>query len=152
MTKHPSLALFVTVFTSLSVGASAQDTTGAEFEVTPTAQLQVWSTIWDQDEDPTADPAAYGDPENDPGFSIRRGRIGMTARYGNIEGLFQMGVGAPYDALTLPDQDVHIANAYVRGSMDLGPGTGRLAAGLIKVPFSPFTSFREIILFSVDFS
>ena len=94
MTSHPVLPLIVTLFSTLSLGASASDTPENGFEVTPTAQLQVWSTIWDQDEDPTADPAAYGDPEYDPGFSIRRGRIGMTARYGNIEGLFQMGIGA----------------------------------------------------------
>ena len=140
-----SFTLFTAILSSLSLGANAADSNETAFEVTPTAQLQVWSTIWDQDEDPTADPAAYGDPEHDPGFSIRRGRIGMTARYGNIEGLFQMGVGAPYDALTLPDQDVRIANAFVRGSMEMGPGTGRLAAGFVKVPFS-----REGLMSSAD--
>ena len=75
-------------------------------EISPTAQLQVWTTVWDQDQDPTADPAGYGDPENDPGFSIRRGRIGIEAN-ANIEGLFQMGIGAPYDALTPQDQITH---------------------------------------------
>lgn len=114
-------------------------------EISPTAQLQVWTTLWDQDQDPTADPAGYGDPENDPGFSIRRGRIGIEANYGSIEGLFQMGIGAPYDALTSQNQDVQIANAYVRGSLALGPGTARIGAGMIKVPFS-----REGIMSSVD--
>ena len=35
---------------------------------TPVGLLQVWGTVWDQDEEPATDPASYGDPEDDIGF------------------------------------------------------------------------------------
>jgi hypothetical protein len=114
-------------------------------EITPTIQLQVWTTVWDQDEDETADPAGYGDPEHDPGFTIRRGRAGLAAVYGPIDAFVEIGVGAPSDALIATDTDVRIQNAHIRGSQKLGPGTGRISAGLIKVPFS-----REAIMSSRD--
>ena len=64
----------------------------------PYGLVQTWLTVYDQDEDPTADPATYGDPEDDTGLKLRRARVGFTGdgkevRYGLV-----VGVGSPYDA------------------------------------------------------
>ena len=57
----------------------------------PTALLQVWATAFDMDEDPQADPAGYGDPEDDIGFKVQRARLGFEGendrlRYGVVVG------------------------------------------------------------------
>ena len=45
-----------------------------------TGFVQMWVTALDQDVDPLTDPASYGDPEDDPGFKIRRARLGLDLR------------------------------------------------------------------------
>ncbi len=105
-------------------------------------QVQTWVTLLDQDDAEVADPSTYGDPENDPGFSIARGRLGIggmlprthervQARYG-----VSFGVGAPYDLLTPPDADVQVVDAMgqVILANDFGPTA--LTAGVHRVPFS----------------
>ena len=44
----------------------------APYAPTPVGLLQVWGTVWDQDVEPSTDPASYGDPEDDIGFKVRR--------------------------------------------------------------------------------
>jgi hypothetical protein len=69
-------------------------------EPTPTVFVQTWVTLMDQDQSEVADPGGYGDPEDDPGFKLRRVRLGFegdndTMRYG-----FTVGVSAPYDVVS----------------------------------------------------
>lgn len=65
----------------------------------PYALLQVWATAWDFDEDPQADPAGYGDPEDDPGFKIRRARLGVEGENQKLSYELIFGTSAPADAV-----------------------------------------------------
>src|SRR5512137_2715001 len=81
---------------------------------TPVALVQVWGTAWDQDLDAQADPAGYGDPEDDPGFRIRRARLGGTGEIGS--GLWYavvFGVSSPYDAWTAGTEDVQLVDGVL---------------------------------------
>lgn len=78
----------------------------------PVALLQVWGTAFDQDMDPTADPISYGDPEDDPGFKIRRARIGFEGEGEAIRYAMVVGVGANYDQLDGAESDgLHFVDA-----------------------------------------
>lgn len=118
----------------------------------PWGLLQVFTTLWDQDEDVTADPASYGDPEADPGFQIARARFGFdghlpvkSKRGGEIDYALSMGISTPYDALQIGDSGVAMVDAYGRYTVrpDLGPTS--ISLGLLKVPFS-----REALISSKD--
>jgi hypothetical protein len=116
-------------------------------------QLQVWTTLYDQDVDPLADPATYGDPEADAGFSLRRGRFGfdgyipMGKRGGRsqIDYALSVGVGATYDALTTPTAEVQLIDGFGRWALPTGFGVTSVALGLQRVPFS-----RESMISSAD--
>lgn len=109
----------------------------------PWGQLQIFTTLLDQDESVQADPASYGDPEADPGFAIARARFGFTGvlpmrsvDHAAVDYGLSLGISTPYDALTLGDSGVSIVDAFgrIRLKPDLGDST--LALGLVKVPFS----------------
>jgi len=81
-------------------------------EPKPVALLQVWGTAFDQDMDPTADPISYGDPEDDPGFKIRRARLGFEGDGEAIRYAMVVGVGANYDQLDGVESDgLHFVDA-----------------------------------------
>ena len=44
----------------------------------PFGLLHMWTTVYDMDENELADPAGYGDPEDDIGFKLRRTRAGIS--------------------------------------------------------------------------
>lgn len=101
--------------------------------IAPTALLQVWGTAWDQDLDPVADPAGYGDPEDDPGYKIRRGRIGVEGGLGHdLYYSVVFGVSSPYDAWKSENEDVGLVDAWLQ--YDVGVFT--LTAGQQKAPYS----------------
>lgn len=116
-------------------------------------QLQVWTTVWDQDVDPQADPATYGDPEADPGFSIHRGRLGfdgyvpMGDRKGKhqVDYALSVGIAAPDDVLSTQETDVQLVDGFARWAMPYGLGVSSVALGLQRVPFS-----REAMMSSAD--
>jgi hypothetical protein len=125
----------------LASALTAPALAGDDAEITPLVQLQLWGTVYDQDEDPQADPAGYGDPEHDPGFSIRRGRVGIEGRKGPLDFQLDFGLSAPYDAVAAQAQGgarprFEFANAFGRGSQAFGPFTGRLSFGIVRVPFT----------------
>ncbi len=99
----------------------------------PVALVQLWATAWDQDLDPQADPAGYGDPEDDPGFKIRRARLGAHGSLGyGFTYEVVLNAGSPYDAWKEADTKVHLHDANVgwsRGALTLGLGQQ-------KVPYS----------------
>lgn len=117
----------------------------------PWGQLQVFTTLWDQDVDVQADPASYGDPEADPGFQLARARFGFTGVLPSRGGIFEvdyglsMGIATPYDILTLGTSGVGMVDGYLRISNRNKLGLGRIALGLVKVPFS-----REALMSSQD--
>jgi hypothetical protein len=108
------------------------------------SQIQTWATLVDQDVSAQADPATYGDPEADPGFSIHRARLGVDGfvPMGALGGRHQVdyalsvGVGAPYDALSPVDHDVQLVDGFGRWAVPQGAGTTSVAVGLQRVPFS----------------
>jgi hypothetical protein len=127
---------------ALSVPAHAQEATDG---VRPTALLQVWGTVWDQDEDPQADPAGYGDPEADPGVSIRRARIGLEGRQGIVDFTISLGTGAAPDVWFEDVPLIGVVDAHGGVTLDAGPGDLRIVAGTQKVPVS-----RELLISSSE--
>ncbi len=107
-------------------------------------QLQTWVTVWDQDADPQADPATYGDPEADPGFTLARAGLGIDGfiPMGDLQGASQIdyalsvGVGSPYDVLTPRIPDVQIVDAFGRWALPTGLGVTSLALGVQRIPFT----------------
>lgn len=112
---------------------------------TPTVQLQTWVTAWDQDQDVQADTAGYGDPEHDPGISIRRARIGLEGQREWLSYRIRFGPDAPYDALERSEELVGLVDAEAEGAWTMGPGTLKVSLGSSKVPFS-----REQLVSSSD--
>jgi hypothetical protein len=131
---HRSCALLVGL---LALPAAAR--AGDQDHLTPLVQLQLWGTAFDQDEASQADSAGYGDPEHDIGLSVRRARVGFEGRRGPLDFLLDLGLSAPYDAVEAVGTStprLGFANAFARGSWALGPGVGRVAFGLVRVPFN----------------
>jgi hypothetical protein len=158
----PALALLFALGTALAgteadeapltgglVGAGltnlASEETRAAGAMVPWGQLQTWATFWDQDVDPQADPAVYGDPEHDPGFTIVRARIGFDgllpmgdslAEHFQVDYGLSVGVGSPYDARTEPDEDVQLVDAFGRVTTPLGIHPLTVSMGMQRVPFT----------------
>lgn len=112
---------------------------GEPVEYTPIVQLQLWGTALDQDESVQADPAGYGDPENERGFSFRRARVGLEGHRGALDFQVDLGFSSPYDAVSAAEGSASrfgLVNAFARGSWQTGPGIGRVSFGLVRVPFS----------------
>ncbi len=101
--------------------------------LTPYLRGQVWGTVYDQDEEVQADPSGYGDPEDDPGFKLRRLRFGFLGEHEDF--LFEavLGMSAPYDGVVEADGALGIVDAW---------GGWRpadsliLSAGVQRVPFT----------------
>jgi hypothetical protein len=102
----------------------------------PNAQLQTWITLWDQDEDPQADPGGYGDPEHDPGFSIPRARLGFTGGWRWVDFGLRFGTSVPYDTLQPNGPAVDLIDGWGRLTFDTRAGKTRLAFGQHTIPFS----------------
>lgn len=147
------MASLITLLTLLAAPAQAQDRPNGQIVLNvlennlvlqPTARVQVWATAYDMDEDPQADPAGYGDPEADIGFSIRRARIGLTGNMGGTFWRVSMGTGAPYDGLSAEEPLIQIVDAY--GGYGFGEQFDTtIAAGIVPVPFA-----RETLMSSLD--
>ena len=110
-----------------------------------TGYLQIWATAWDMDEDPQADPATYGDPEDDVGFKLRRVRIGLTGTQGIVDYVVTIGTETPYDALNPPSDSVGVEDAVV---VVHPVASSAVALGLQKVPVGrdELISARELVL------
>lgn len=108
---------------------------------TPTALVQTWVTAFDQDSDAQADPASYGDPEHDMGFSIARARAGLRGEADRLIYEVSVGVGSPFDRLSTQETDVGIVDAFI----GVAAGDLTLSAGTQRVPFS-----RDTLISSSD--
>jgi hypothetical protein len=130
--------------------------TGQRTTMRPYGQLQVFTTVFDQDEDVQADPGGFGDPEADPGFALARARFGLRGRLASradqksrLDYALMIGAGTPFDSETIATRAVGMVDAFLRYSVRAtdGPGVGptSLSIGLAKVPFS-----REALMSSAD--
>jgi len=126
---------------STAPALAADDNLGGLPEPDPYIQAHVWATLYDQDEDRTADPAGYGDPEDDSGFKIRRARVGFTGINDTWRYAVILGQSAPFDGLTaLGGTQIDIVDAHAGYS----PAEGLwITGGVQKVPVS-----RELIMSS----
>jgi hypothetical protein len=133
-------------FVALALTFPLHQATAAEQPAfTPMAQLDLWATLWDQDEQDQADASGYGDPEHDPGFTIRRARFGLSGTNGAIRYGLLAGVSAPYDALSTRQTSMQLVDAYAGYTMDNAFGATQFLAGVSKVYFS-----REMMMSSTD--
>ncbi len=115
--------------------AAAQD-------LEPSLLTQVWVTAYDQDVSEQADPAGYGDPEDDQGFKLRRARAGFQGEDGAFRYAVVLGMSSGADGLTQSTGTVGIVDAY--GGWQVH-SLVELAAGVQKVPFG-----RENLLSSSE--
>ncbi len=121
----------------------ADDATRASGSVHMWGQAQVWATLADQDVSLQADPASYGDPEADTGFSLARARFGFDGFLpmgsltccGQVDYAISVGLGAPFDVLTPGDQDLQMVDAFGRWATKSPIGVTSIAAGMQRVPF-----------------
>lgn len=135
----------------LSTGAEAADAPSADAGQVrsspvpapkPIALVQAWVTAYDMDEEPQADPASYGDPEDDPGLKLRRARLGLAGESEVLMYEVTVGVAPAFDALSDEDDGVELVDAYLGWAPveDLW-----LVAGQAKPPIS-----REQLMSSAE--
>jgi len=98
----------------------------------PTVLVQTWATAWDQDVKGQSDPSGYGDPEDDPGFKLRRARLGFEGAEGPLHYGIVVGMGTAPDGMTGEDDNVRVVDAY--GGWQVHSHLA-LRAGVQKVPF-----------------
>ena len=115
--------------------AAAQD-------LEPSLLTQVWVTAYDQDVSEQADPAGYGDPEDDQGFKLRRARAGFRGEDGAFRYAVVVGMSSGADGLTQSTGTVGIVDAYGGWQMN---SSVEFTAGVQKVPFG-----RENLLSSSE--
>jgi hypothetical protein len=122
----------------------ASDSAG---ELSTSALIQTWGTLYDADSDAQADPAGYGDAEADVGVSIRRARFGIHDVTGPIQFSLEVGMASPYDGWfnnnghnNIGLIDANISRVYG----DASAGT-RISVGAMKTPFS-----REALISAAD--
>lgn len=134
--RYPSLIIAVLTMASVAPRVAVAGDAPPN-EVVASGMLQTWGTIFDQDENPQADPAGYGDPEDDPGFAINRARIGLGGQQGKLGWQLTMGYGRPFDAV----MPVGIGSSFglidANGSyrFDIGKGAITAAVGIQRLPF-----------------
>ena len=111
----------------------------------PYALIQSWVTLYDQDLDPLVDPAGYGDPEDDPGFKLRRVRLGLEGADDTLSYGVVVGVSSPYDGVEAsedPSTSIQLVDAY--GGFSPMENLW-FVGGIQKVPLS-----REALIASGD--
>lgn len=149
------MTLSATLITALLAGAPAlaQDAApaasgaakaGAGILPAPTVNgfVQLWVTAMDQDVDPLTDPASYGDPEDDPGFKIRRARIGLEGKGSDLRYDIEFGYSAPFDAVGPVDEGPEVWVVDASGGYKVTKGLW-VDGGVMKVPIG-----REFIMSS----
>ena len=107
-------------------------------DIQPSLLTQIQATVFDQDVDPQADPATWGDPEDDPGFKVRRARAGFEGSDEDFIYGVVLGMSSGFDAISSGSHDVGVVDAYGGWRMT---DTLAISAGVQKVPFG-----RELLM------
>lgn len=113
-------------------GGKAEQSERRQSPLHPVADLQIWGTVYDMDEDVQADSTGYGDPEDDAGFKLKRGRLGLVYDDHKLSAELVAGISAPYDGLDTRNGSFTMYEANV-GYHEAGFG---VVGGLTGVPFS----------------
>ena len=105
--------------------------------IEPYLLTQVWATLYDMDVQEQADPAGYGDPEDDIGFKVRRARLGFTGSYERMDYGVIVGLSAPADVIVGRDaSEIGLVDAYAGYTFgDVDNMNTRVSLGVQKVPF-----------------
>jgi hypothetical protein len=99
----------------------------------PEADLQVWATIVDMDDDARNNPVVVGDPDHRSGFSIRRARFGLGAGLGSLAKMrITAGWQDRYDALEIRPTGPELVEASFSFTPFHFIG---LTAGYTRMPF-----------------
>lgn len=115
-------------------GGGGDDGGGMFPKPEPSLLIQSWATLYDQDTDPVADPAGYGDPEDDLGFKLRRARIGLVGKSDVIRYDMQFGYASGFDAVRPPSSS---SIQLIQGDVAYRPVKGLwIAGGFTAVPVS----------------
>ena len=135
----------MSLFSFVLAGATAQAAEDALPTPKPMVLMQTWATLLDQDQDVIADPGGYGDPEDDPGFKLRRVRLGFEGRSDEVMYGVSVGLSAPYDVVEEAqghEVDLGLVDAYG----GYAPTEGLwIVGGVQKVPVS-----REALMAASD--
>ena len=101
--------------------------------LSPEADVQLWATIVDMDDDARNNPVVVGDPDHREGFSIRRARLGLSAGLGSLARLrVAAGWQDRYDALTPRPTGPRLVEASFEFTPIQYVG---ITAGFTRVPF-----------------
>ncbi len=103
-----------------------------ELSVRPVASLQLWGTVWDQDEDLQGDATGFGDPESDAGVSVKRVRLGLVGAIGDVNWEVLVGRTAPFDGFASDSGAIEVIDARIGWARD----GFSVEAGRGRVPFS----------------
>lgn len=122
----------------------ASEDVRSEGQIIAWGLLQGRITVMDQDVHPQADPATYGDPEEDPGFGLIRTRLGLdgTLPLGDLGDHHQVrwtlsfGANAPYDVLSPAHTNLQVVDAFLSWTADTPIGPGGVTVGRMRVPFN----------------
>lgn len=114
-----------------------KDSSDNGLKIAPWILLQTWGTLWDQDVSKQADPATYGDPEIDPGFSLARTRLGLAGESHGVNFALTFGTSAPYDVLSIQETNsIQLVDAYTRYTFAKNPlGPTSVSLGYVALPF-----------------
>lgn len=123
--------MFVSIALSLMSTAYAEDVIA---EPKPFGLLHMWTTVYDMDENEVADPAGYGDPEDDIGFKLRRTRAGIAGYNKQTRYRVSVGMSSPFDAtLNRGSERIDLVDAYFSWKAVQGLW---VTGGVQKVPVS----------------
>lgn len=132
--------MFLTIALSIMNSALADDVIA---DPQPFGLLHMWTTVYDMDENEVADPAGYGDPEDDIGFKLRRTRAGISGVNDQTRYRVSVGMSSPFDAtLNRGSERIDLVDAYFSWKALNGLW---VTGGVQKVPVS-----REQIMSSSD--
>jgi hypothetical protein len=102
----------------------------------PMLLVQTWATLMDQDQGVVADPGGYGDPEDDPGFKMRRVRMGFEGKNDQVKYGVTAGMSSAYDAVAASrGHDAHLDLVDAYGGFSPAKGVW-MVGGVQKVPVS----------------
>lgn len=106
-------------------------------ELKPVLLGQIWTTVYDMDLDPQADPTGYGDPEDDIGFKVRRARAGFVGSWERLDYSVVVGMSAGADPiLGAATEAVELVDAFVGYTWGQPASLAvNVSGGVVRVPF-----------------
>ncbi len=134
------LSLFATTFASDGAAATTDRIAVGDGSnpilLDPIGLLQLWGTVYDFDKDPQADATGYGDPEDDPGVKVKRARLGVGAKWGELHLALVGGAGAAYDGFSEDEKDFSLYAATLGWDRSYGGIKVGVDVGVQDLPFS----------------